>query len=218
MDAAIKETAPLKALGPDGMSPLFYQIYWTDVGTDVHQAVLSSLNSGPILKSINHTFITLIPKVSSPEKVSDFHPISLCNVIYKIMSKVIANRLKPLLNSIISETQSAFTVDRLITEKILIAFESLHHMKTNCTGKKGFMALKLDMSKACDRVKWIFLEKILLKLGFQASWVALIMECITTVSYFILVNGEVKGMISSSRGLKQGDALSPYLFCFLWKG
>ena len=74
-------------------------------------------------------------------------------MIYKIVSKVIANHLKPLLNSIISKTQSAFTADRLITDNILIAFESLHHMKTNCIGKKGFMALKLDMSKAYDRVE-----------------------------------------------------------------
>ena len=84
VDAAIKELAPLKAPGPDRTSPLFYQTYWTDVGMDVHQVVLSSLNSSAILKSINHTFITLIPKVNNPEKVSDFRPISLCNVIYKI--------------------------------------------------------------------------------------------------------------------------------------
>jgi len=88
---------------------------------DVHQVVLSCLNSGAILKSINHTFITLIPKVHNPEKVTNFQPISLCNVIYKIVSKVIANRFKPLLNSIISETQSAFIADRLITdERILL--------------------------------------------------------------------------------------------------
>ena len=139
------------------------------MGIDVHQAVLSSLNSSSILKSINHTFITLIPKVNNPERVSNFQPISLCNMIYKIVSKVIANRLEPMLHSIISDTQSAFIANRLITDNILIAFESLHHMKNNCIGKKGFMALKLDMSKAYDRVKWIFLEKILLKMGFQAS-------------------------------------------------
>ena len=147
VDVAIKEMAPLKAPGPDGIPPLFYQTYWSDVRMDVHQSVLSSLSLGAILKSINHTFITLIPKVNNPEKVSDFQYISLCNVIYKIVSKVIANRLKPMLNSIILETQSAFTTDRLITNNILIAFKSLHHMKTNCIGKKGFMALKLDMSK-----------------------------------------------------------------------
>ena len=104
VELAIKEMAPLKAPGPDGMPPLFYQTYWTEVGMDITQAVLSCLNSGSILKSINHTFITLIPKVKNPERVSEFRPISLCNVIYKFVSKVIANRLKPLLNSIISET------------------------------------------------------------------------------------------------------------------
>ena len=123
-------------------------------------------------------------------------------MIHKIISKVLANRLKPMLHSIISEIQSAFIVDRLITDNILIAFKSLHHMKTNCTGKKAFMAMKLDMNKAYDRVEWVFLEQILLKLGFQESWVDLIMECITTVSYSILVNGEPKGMITPSRGLR----------------
>ena len=90
-------------------------------------------------------------------------------MIYKIISKVLANRLKPILNDIISESQSAFIADRLITDNVLIAFESLHHMKTNCTGRTGFMALKLDMSKAYDRVEWGFLEKFLLKMGFQES-------------------------------------------------
>ena len=90
----------------------------------------------------------MIPKVKNPEKVTKFRLISLCNVIYKIVSKVIANRLKPWLNSLISETQSTFIAGRLINDNILIAFESLHHMKTGCFGKKNFMALKFDMSKA----------------------------------------------------------------------
>ena len=215
---AIKEMAPLKALEPDGMPSLFYQTYWSEVGKDISLAVLSSLNSGSLLKSIDHTFITLIPKVQNPERVTDFRPINLCNVIYKIVSKVIANRLKPFLNSIILEAQSAFTANRLITDNILIAFESLHHMKNTCTGKTSFMTLKLDKSKAYDRVEWMFLEKILLLMGFQESWVALIMECIMTMSYSILVNGEPKGLIKPSRGLRQGDPLSLYLFLFCVEG
>ena len=94
--------APLKAPGSDGMPHLFFQTFWSDIGLDVSEAVLSCLNSGTILKSINHTFLTLIPKVKNPEIVAQFRPISLCNVIYKILSKVIVNRLKPFLNSIIS--------------------------------------------------------------------------------------------------------------------
>ena len=141
------EMAPLKGPGPNGMPPLFFQTYWTDLSMDVTHVVLSCLNSCSILKSINHTFITLIPKVNNLEKVSNFRPISFCNVIYKIISKLIANRLKPVLNSIISETQSAFIANRLITDNILITFESLHHMKNNCTRKKGFMAIKVEFRK-----------------------------------------------------------------------
>ena len=91
-------------------------------------------------------------------------------------------------------------------------------MKTCCTGKKGFVAMKLDMSKAYDRVEWVFLENILLKMGFSYTWTGLIMECITTVSYSILVNGEPKGVIVPSRGLRQGDPFSFYLFLFCAKG
>ena len=160
MAAAIKEMALLKAPDPDGMPPLFFQTYWLDIGMDIIELVLSSLNSGSLLKSINHTFITLISKVKNPERVTEFRPISLCNVIYKITSKVIANKLKPLLNSIISKTQSAFIAGRLITDNVLIAFELLHHMKTNCLGKRGFMALKLDMSKVYDRVEWVYTTEI----------------------------------------------------------
>ena len=120
---------PLKAPGLDGLPPLFFQHYWLSVGVDVTEAVLSCLTSGVIPPSINWTFITLILKVQSPKKVSEYRPISLCNIIYKLVSKVIANRLKGVLPSIISESQSAFQSDKAISDNILVAFETLHHIK-----------------------------------------------------------------------------------------
>ena len=142
-----------------------------------------------------------MPKVKSLDQVSQFRPIALCNILCKLISKVLANRLKVLLPDIISESQSAFQSNKTISDNLLVAYETLHHMKTKNSGKIGSMTLKLDMSKAYDRVEWIFLLKLMLKMGFDSKWIKLILECISTVSYSILVNGEPKGNISPTRGV-----------------
>ena len=123
---ALNQMAPLKSPGPDGMPPLFSQHYWDLVGKNITTYVLSFLNSTSLPENLNHTFITLIPKVKNLELVSEFCPISLCNVLYKIFSKMLANRLKKILPHIITKHQSAFTKDRLIPDNILVAFELLH--------------------------------------------------------------------------------------------
>lgn len=122
VEQSLKQMKPLIALGPDGMPPIFFKPYWSIVGNDVIDAALSVLNNGVMLANINHAFISLIPKINAPTNPKDFRPISLCNVIYKIISKTIANRLKKIIPKLVSETQSAFMSERLILDNILIAF------------------------------------------------------------------------------------------------
>ena len=159
--------APLTAPGPDGMSPIFYKSFWHIVGKDVMEVVLNALNSGIIPESLNTTYIALIPKIKDPKKVADFRPISLCNVIYKFIAKVVANRLKKFLIQTIPNSQSAFLSGHLISDNILVAFENFHYLKRKTTSKLGYMALKLDISKAYDQVEWEFLEKIMHHLGLD---------------------------------------------------
>ena len=151
--------------------------------------VLKVLNSSVVPESLNSTFIAHIPKMKQPRKVSDFRPISLCNVIYKLISKVLVNQLKKFLAKAILESQSAFLSGRLISDNVLVAFETLHHLKQKTQGKLGYMALKLNMSKAYDRVECEFLEKTMWHLGLGDRLVSLIMSCITSVSYSMLLNG-----------------------------
>ena len=144
---------PTKAPGPDGMNALFYKKFWHVVGKDVVTAVLDFLNDGILLPALNHIDIVLIPKVKISEKMSDFRPISLCNVIYKIISNVLANRLKQVLPDIISPTKSAFVPGILIIDNVLVAYETLHTMHSRKKGKIGSLALKLDVSKAYDHIE-----------------------------------------------------------------
>ena len=138
-----------KALGPDGMTAFFFQKFWHIVGADVTNAMLSCLNYRIILRNINNTHIALIPK---------------------IISKMLVNWLKLILPNLISNTQIAFVPGRLITDNILVAYETLHSMKKKRWGKIGQVAIKLNMSKAYDRVEWGYLKRVMEKMGFHAKW------------------------------------------------
>ena len=147
----LKQMHPKKSPGLDGI-PLFYQHFWSFFGDCVTKAVLDYLNLSIIPPKYNETHIILIPKVKNPTKITQYRLISLSNAISRLASKVISNRLKRFLPKIISEHQSAFMADCLITDNVLVAFETMHYLNQKRNGKIGVMALKLDMSKAFDRV------------------------------------------------------------------
>ena len=172
------------------MSPIFFQKYWDVMGPQVTQSVIQILRTGIMPIRLNDTYICLIPKVNSPQKITEYRLISLCNVIYKIVAKVLANRLKGVLPKVINDAQSAFVPGRQITDNVLAAFEVMHCINQRRKGKEGLMAIKLDMSKASDRVEWGFLEVMMRKMGFQDRWISLMMMCVNTVSYSVLINGE----------------------------
>lgn len=178
---AVFHMHPDKSPGPDGLNPAFYQRFWNLIGPDVFDSCMSWIDQRAFPPALNDTNVVLIPKCERPDNMKDLRSISLCNVLYKIFAKVVANRLKNILPKIISEFQYAFVSGRAITDNILVVFEIIHSMKRKSRGKMGDVALKIDIKKAYDRVDWGFLEQMMVKLGFAQKWIDIVMMCVRSV-------------------------------------
>jgi hypothetical protein len=150
---AVFSIGDYKAPGSDGLHAVFYKKFWSVCGEEITQEILNALNIGEIPEGWNDTTAVLIPKVDDLELVAQFRPISLCNVIYKIISKMLSMRLKDILPEVISPMQSAFVPGHLITDNVLVAYECVHSIKNKRSGSTGYRAVKLDMHKAYDRVE-----------------------------------------------------------------
>ncbi|XP_074266604.1 uncharacterized protein LOC141589883 [Silene latifolia] len=209
---AVFQLGPTKSPGPDGVPAIFYQKFWCHIKTEVEDAVLFMLNTGTIPSDFNRTASALIPKVNSPKTVDNFRPISLCNVIIKIVTKCISNRLKKVMPILVGDYQNGFVPGRNIGDNILLSHELLHHISKKRFGKRCLLAVKMDMSKAYDRLNWNFVKCTLLSMNFPSNFVQLIMNCITSVSYEVLINGSPGKSFRPKAGIRQGDPMSPYIF------
>lgn len=215
VETTVRQLKSGKAPGPDGFTSNFFHNFWDLIKDEVWQVVEESRSLRWMFPGINATLIALIPKVEKPCKPDKFRTIALCNIIYKIVSKIIATRLKLLLPLIISPEQSGYVEGRQITDGIILTHEIIHSLKIS---KKPGMLLKLDLSKAFDSLSWKYIEKILLAFGFDASWVRWIMSLVTSSFFFVLINGIPSETFHPTRGIRQGDPLSPFLFIIMAEG
>lgn len=199
-----------KASGPDGYSSAFFKKFWDIIGNDVTNDVCEFFATGQLLKRLNTTIIALIPKIKINHTVADFRSIACCNVIYKMITKIIANRVAYALPEIINPTQSAFIRGRNIMDNVILAQELMR----KCTRKRSTprCAIKIDLKKAYDTISWDFLRELLMGLNFHPVFINWIMQCVTSPSFSIAINGSLHGFFPGQRGLKQGDPMSPTFF------
>lgn len=168
---------PDKAPGPDGLNPAFFRRFWSLCGSDIILACKQWFSEGSLPCSIGETNTVLIPNCDSHVTMRDLRPISLCNVVYKILAETLAKRLQKVLSKCVSNEQASFVSGRSIIDNVLVASEIIHHLRCKTRGKKGDAALKIDISKAYDRVEWSYLLSILDRMGFSNRWISWMKMC-----------------------------------------
>ena len=199
-----------KSPGPDGYTSEFFKKTWSIVGPSLIAAVQEFFRSGRLLGQWNSTAVTMVPKKPNADRITEFRPISCCNAIYKVISKLLARRLENILPLWISPSQSAFVKGRLLTENVLLATELVQGFGQANISSRG--VLKVDLRKAFDSVGWGFIIETLKAANAPPRFVNWIKQCITSTSFSINVNGSLCGYFKGSKGLRQGDPLSPSLF------
>lgn len=200
-----------KSPGPDGFNIEFYRAFWPVIGDQFFLAVKYFFDNCFMPSSWGKTSITLIPKISCPKRVSDYRPISLCNVCFKIITKLLSNRLKLVLPKLIGLEQVGFISERCIFDNILATQEVVHTIEHDINGPSR-MLIKLDIEKAYDTISWDAIFAVLNKMNFHSNWISWISTCLKSSSFSVIVNGVASPWFSSSRGVRQGDPISSHLF------
>lgn len=206
---AVKDCNENKAPGPDGFNMMCIQKCWKVMKSDIFQFMQELYNNNKLVTGLNSSFITLVPKKTSPSGLIDNRPISLVGVVYKILAKVLSKRLKRVLPYVIGEVQISFLGGRNIFDGFMIANEVVDWWKKS---KVKGVILKLDFQKAYDSVNWDYLFSMMANLGLGGRWLGWIRTCVTMAKISILVNGSPTEELSPQKGLRQGDPLSLFLF------
>lgn len=177
----------------------------------MYLAVEEFFANGLLLRQINNSYVTLIPKVENPVFIKEYMPISCCNILYKIITKVLANMLQHLMPQLVNESQSAFIKGRLMKHNVLLTHGLIKGYNQHQVSSSRCM-MKIDLQKAYDTINWSFLHDVLHLYGFSPWFIQRTMVCATSVGFSFNISGRLEGVLEGKQGIRQGDPLSPYRF------